>query len=64
MQCLRIQTFLHPISEAIAMKSHLNGVFCSMDQKIGPTYPESQLSGVFLVKFSREVQGTKENSLS
>ena len=29
-----------------------------------PTYPESQLSGVFLVKFSKEVQGTKENGLS
>ena len=25
-----------------------------------PTYPESQLSRVFLVKFSNEVQGTKE----
>ena len=29
-----------------------------------PTYPGSQLSGVFLVKFSKEVQGTKENGLS
>ena len=29
-----------------------------------PTYPESQLIGVFLVKFSKEVQGTKENGLS
>ena len=29
-----------------------------------PTYPESQLSSVFLVKFSNEVQGTTENSLN
>ena len=33
MQYLRIQTFLHPISEAIAMKPHLNGAFYSMDRK-------------------------------
>ena len=62
--------FLHSISKAIAMKSHLNGDFCSMDPKKlvplseSPTYSESQLSSVFLVKFSNEVQGTTENSLN
>ena len=29
-----------------------------------PTYPETQLSEVFLVKFSKEVQGTKKSGLS
>ena len=29
-----------------------------------PTYPGSQLSGVFLIKFSKDFQGTKENGLS
>ena len=48
------------------MKSHLNGDFCSMDPKKlvplseSPTYSESQLSSVFLVKFSNEVQGPRK----
>ena len=70
MQCLQIQAFF-----ASYLGSHCNEVplkrsFLFNESKKmvplseSPTYPESQLSEVFLVKFSKEVQGTKENGLS
>ena len=70
MQCRRIQTFF-----ASFLGSHCNEVPLKRNflfngpKRLVPlsnsrTYPEFQLSGVFLVKFSKEVQGTKENGLS
>ena len=70
MQCRRIQTFF-----ASYLGSHCNEVPLKRNflfngpKRLVPlsnsrTYPEFQLSGVFLVKFSKEVQGTKENGLS
>ena len=70
MQFLRIQTFFASYlgshcNEVPLKRSFLfNGPKKLVPLSESPTYPESQLSGVFLVKFSKEVQGTKENGLS
>ena len=70
MHCLRIQTFFAPYLGSHCNKVPLKRRFLFNEPKKlvplseSPTYPESQLSGVFLVKFSKEVQGTKENGLS
>ena len=70
MQCLRIQTFFASYlgshcNEVPLKRSFLfNGPKKLVPLSESPTYPESQFSGVFLVKFSKEVQGTKENGLS
>ena len=59
MQCL-------PIQNEVPLKRRFlfNGPKKLVPPSESPIYPESQLSGIFLVKFSKEVQGTKENGLS
>ena len=70
MQCLRIQTFFasylgNHCNEVPLKRSFLfNGSTKLVPLSKIPIYPESQLSVFFLVKFSKEVQGTKENGLS
>ena len=70
MQCLPIQTFFAPYlgSQCNEVPLKRNFLF-NGPKKLVPfseslTYPQSQSSGVFHIKFSKEVQGTKGNGLS
>ena len=67
MQCLQIQTFFasylgsHCIEVRLKWSFLLHGPKKLVPLSESPTYPRSQLSGVSLVKFSKEFQETKEN---